>query len=87
MNYQKLHEDLAKMVGIEDKSFNAKFIKKDGTGRIMTCHLTTGENLPFGYLTVLENGLPKSVNLNTLVSLEIEGVVYAINKGEWVKEN
>ena len=91
MNYTKLYNDLEEMVGIneEGKEFTVIFIKKNGQKRTMKCRLTqAAENLVYGYLPVYEES-PKNVNLNTLISLECEGVTYTINreKSEWTKCN
>lgn len=87
MNYNKLHNDLIKLVGFETE-FTVKFIKKDETGRIMTGFLAEDcPMLPYGYLHVIEKGdKQKSVSLDRLVSLEIDGKFYTINqeKSEWV---
>lgn len=83
MSYAGLYEELEKLVS--EKQFTVTFIKKDKSKRTMTCTLTDWTvNSCLGYMTVLETNVgPKTVNLNTLISLTFEGKIYTINKENW----
>ena len=75
---------------VGNKIFTAEFLKKDGTLRKMNCRLGVTKHLKGGelkynpdeynYLPVfdLQAGEYRTINLNTLKKLTVEGVTYDI---------
>lgn len=72
--------------------FSAKFIKKDGTLREMVCRLGVKKHLKggelaydaksMGYLPVfdMQKEEYRMININTLVEIKINGVVYKVGQ-------
>lgn len=75
---------------VENKIFTAQFVKKDGTIRRINCRLGVKKHLKGGeiaynpsergYLTVydVQNKGYRMLNLNTLLSLTIDGITYEV---------
>ena len=91
-NIQDKRNAVLKLVGkSKGQYFSVKFIKKDGSERIMSCHsklasidLKGGKNTTAHidkYTTLWEKGsAAKNVNMDTLWEVQVGGVTYLFNK-------
>ena len=76
------NEALKVMLDTNGKFFGATFIKKDGTERKMTCRIESTTTAPdnLGYLQVIDvnEGVPKKLNMQTVLEIRSNNTVYKV---------